>query len=311
MNVGAFLTKAARVHPTRVAVTDGSRVLRYAESSTRRRRPSPTACGAEVTRPAIASLSSWPTGWSTSRCCLACSRAGLVAVPVNAKLHASELGFILEHARPRAVVYSAKTSDTVEAGLLATAGVERIDVDRQGPSSLAAIAADGDAAGFADTEVDADDAAWMFYTSGTTGRPKGAMLSHRNLCTSAINALADICDFQPEDVVLHVAPLSHGSGLYALPSIARAAKNIIYVGGSFDAEDVLATAARERVTIMAFLAPTMIHMLLEAGREHMVPFPRFGASSMAAARSTPGWRRRRSSGSARCSCSSTGWVSRR
>jgi acyl-CoA synthetase (AMP-forming)/AMP-acid ligase II len=270
MNVGAFLTKAARVHPTRVAVTDGSRVLRYAEldaqaaafaDGLRRRGYAP---GDRVVIFMANRLEYFTVLFGLFK-------GGLVAVPVNAKLHASELHFILEHARPRAVVYSAKTSDTVEAGLLATAGVERIDVDRQGPSSLAAIAADGHAAGFADIEVDADDAAWMFYTSGTTGRPKGAMLSHRNLCTSAINALADICDFQPEDVVLHVAPLSHGSGLYALPSIARAAKNIIYVGGSFDAEDVLATAARERVTIMAFLAPTMIHMLLEAGREHTIP----------------------------------------
>jgi acyl-CoA synthetase (AMP-forming)/AMP-acid ligase II len=97
------------------------------------------------------------------------------------------------------------------------------------------------------------------------------MLTHRNLCASAMNALADICDFQPEDVVLHVAPLSHGSGIYALPSIARAAKNIVYAGGSFDADDVLATAHREGVTIIAFLAPTMIHMLLDADPELAVP----------------------------------------
>ena len=52
-----------------------------------------------------------------------------------------------------------------------------------------------------------------------------------------LRTLQQANDFQPEDVVLHVAPLSHGSGIYALPSIARAAKNIVYPGGSFDAED--------------------------------------------------------------------------
>jgi long-chain acyl-CoA synthetase len=184
-------------------------------------------------------------------------------VPVNAKLHPSELAFILEHSGARAVVFSAKTRETVEAALASVAGVERIDVDGDWAS--------GDPSGFADAEVDPNDTAWLFYTSGTTGRPKGAMLTHRNLCASAMNALADICDFQPEDVVLHVAPLSHGSGIYALPSIARAAKNIIYPGASFDAEDVLATVARERVTVIAFLAPTMIHMLLAAGPERAVP----------------------------------------
>jgi acyl-CoA synthetase (AMP-forming)/AMP-acid ligase II len=86
-----------------------------------------------------------------------------------------------------------------------------------------------------------------------------------------MNALADICDFQPEDVVLHVAPLSHGSGFYAIPSIARGSENIVYPGDSFDAEDVLAVAERERVTVIAFLAPTMIHMLLDAGPGLTVP----------------------------------------
>ena len=262
MNVGAFLTKAARAYPARVAVTDGSSELRYAELEAQaaafadglRRR------GYKAGDRVVIFMPNRPEYFTVL---FGLFKGGFVAVPVNAKLHTSELGFILEHSGARAVVFSAKTSDTVEAALLSVPGVERIDVDRSGAS--------GDPSGFADEEVDANDPAWMFYTSGTTGRPKGAMLSHRNLCASAMNALADICDFQPEDVVLHVAPLSHGSGIYALPSIARASKNIVYPGGSFDAEDILATAGREQVTIIAFLAPTMIHMLLDADPRHTVP----------------------------------------
>ena len=262
MNVGAFLTKAARVYPARVAVTDGSTELRYDELDARaaafadglRRR------GYEPGDRVVIFMPNRPEYFTVL---FGLFKGGFVAVPVNAKLHSSELGFILEHSGARAVVFSAKTSDTVEVALRSVPGVERIDIDRSGAS--------GDPSGFADAEVDANDPAWMFYTSGTTGRPKGAMLSHRNLCASAMNALADICDFQPEDVVLHVAPLSHGSGIYALPSIARASKNIVYPGGSFDAEDILATAAREQVTIIAFLAPTMIHMLLDTDPKLTVP----------------------------------------
>ncbi len=262
MNVGAFLTKAAHVHPARAALTDGSTELRYDELDTQ------AAAFADGLRrrgyePGDRVVIFMPNRIEYLTVLFGLFKGGFTAVPVNAKLHASELGFILGHSGARAVVFSAKTSEAVEAALRTVPGAERIDVDRGLPS--------GDPSGFADAEVDPSDPAWMFYTSGTTGRPKGAMLSHRNLCASAMNALADICDFQPEDVVLHVAPLSHGSGIYALPSIARAAKNIVYPGGSFDAEDILATAAREGVTIIAFLAPTMIHMLLDAGPEHAVP----------------------------------------
>lgn len=270
MNVGAFLTKAARVHPARVAVTDGSTELRYDELEAQAaafadglQRKGYTA-GDRV-------VMFMPNRAEYFTVLFGLFKGGFVAVPVNAKLHSTELSFILEHSGARAVVFSAKTSDIVEAALMSVSGIEQIDVDQSGPSSLAAIGASGDSSGFVDEEVDPNDVAWMFYTSGTTGRPKGAMLSHRNLCASAMNALADVCDFQPEDVVLHVAPLSHGSGLYTLPSIARGSKNVVYGGASFDPNDVLATVDREQATIIAFLAPTMIHMLLDAHPEHATP----------------------------------------
>ena len=300
MNVGAFLTKAARAHPARVAVTDGSSELRYAELDARAAafadglRSRGYAAGDRV-------VIFMPNRPEYLIAMFGLFKGGLVAVPVNAKLHSAELAFILEHSGARAVVFSAKTGEAVEAALASVSGVERIDVDGDWAS--------GDPSGFADAEVDPDDTAWLFYTSGTTGRPKGAMLSHRNLCASAMNALPTSATSSPRTSCCTWRRCRTGSGLYALPSIARAAKNIIYPGGSFDADDVLATARREGVTVIAFLAPTMIHMLLDAGPAHVVPT--FGACPTAARRSTPGWRRRRSSGSARCSRSSTEWASRR
>jgi acyl-CoA synthetase (AMP-forming)/AMP-acid ligase II len=116
-----------------------------------------------------------------------------------------------------------------------------------------------------------DDPAWLFYTSGTTGLPKGAVLSHRNLIAMAVNCLADICSFQHDDRLLHVAPLSHGSGMYLIPALSRGAENIINADGGFDPDRVLRFVANERVTVLPFLAPTMIVRLLEADPAIRVP----------------------------------------
>jgi long-chain acyl-CoA synthetase len=190
-------------------------------------------------------------------------RAGLVAVPINARLHPSELDYILHHCEAEALLLGADGPEarsslphapklTIVAGGPAEAGISFDDV-------LAA----GDPAA-RDEEVDPHDLAWLFYTSGTTGRPKGAELSHRNLARATVSCLAEVCSFQPEDVLLHVAPLSHGSGLYLIPALARGSENVIFPHARFDAAEALAMIARERATVVPFLAPTMIVMLLAA-----------------------------------------------
>ena len=109
--------------------------------------------------------------------------------------------------------------------------------------------------------TEAEDVPWLFYTSGTTGRPKGAMLTHGNLDYAITSYLADVLPIDCEHAALHAAPLSHGSGFHALANVARGAANVILFPRHFDPPNVLAAIERYRITNL-FLAPTMIKLLL-------------------------------------------------
>jgi acyl-CoA synthetase (AMP-forming)/AMP-acid ligase II len=112
--------------------------------------------------------------------------------------------------------------------------------------------------------VASDTPAWLFYTSGTTGRPKGATLSHGNLLEMVMACLANVTDYRSSDVVLHAAPLTHGAGLYALAATARGACHLVPPSPPFDPAGTLETIGRRRATVVSFVTPTMVRLLLDA-----------------------------------------------
>jgi acyl-CoA synthetase (AMP-forming)/AMP-acid ligase II len=107
--------------------------------------------------------------------------------------------------------------------------------------------------------------AWLFYTSGTTGRSKGAMLSHRSLTAMTVAHLADIDSPDEECSLIHGAPMSHGSGLYVLPYVLRGARQVVPTSGAFDPDEFLDLCGHHPGS-SAFLAPTMVQRLVETGR---------------------------------------------
>ena len=182
--------------------------------------------------------------------------AGLVAVPVNAKLHASEIVQILEDAQAAAVFVSPKLADDLAVALHAISAVA-CDTTVIGDAEYASYLASDP---FRPAVTAPETLAWLFYTSGTTGRSKGAMLSHRNLLAMTVAYLADVDTVDERASLLHAAPMSHGSGLYILPYVARGARHVIPASFGFEPAELLDLCDRHP-DCAAFLAPTMVQRL--------------------------------------------------
>ncbi|MEZ5816476.1 MAG: long-chain fatty acid--CoA ligase [Hyphomicrobiaceae bacterium] len=181
-------------------------------------------------------------------------RAGLAAVPINNKLHPKELQWILENASAKLCVV---TPDLAEK-------LGELPPGTGMPPVIATGTADYDAllqgSPMSDGPAEPTDEAWLFYTSGTTGRPKGAVLTHRNLLFMVHAYYADIDHLGPDDTMLHAAPMTHGSGLYGLACLLKGGHNVV-VPGSFDPEQIFAALARHR-SVSFFAAPTMVSRLI-------------------------------------------------
>jgi acyl-CoA synthetase (AMP-forming)/AMP-acid ligase II len=181
--------------------------------------------------------------------------AECVYLPINYKLHPREMQQILDDAAAAVVFASPKiaaelapvTSVPVEViddgGYDARFGAEPVPTPCTDPAELA----------------------WLFYTSGTTGRSKGAMLSHRNLMAMTVSHLADFDSPDEACGLIHGAPMSHGSGLYIPPYVLRGARQVIPASGAFEPDEFL-DLCEHHPGCSAFLAPTMVQRLVQTGR---------------------------------------------
>jgi acyl-CoA synthetase (AMP-forming)/AMP-acid ligase II len=195
--------------------------------------------------------------WQALALYLACLRAGAVYLPLNTAYPLAELEYFLADSEPKLVVCRPEN----EVGVLALAGklgipaIETLGVN--GDGSLVTAAADAPVTPAATRGP--DDLAAILYTSGTTGRSKGAMLTHDNLLSNAL-VLKDYWRFSERDVLLHTLPIFHTHGLFVACNVVLAAGASMVFLPKFDAAEVL--RLMPRATAMMGV-PTFYVRLLE------------------------------------------------
>ncbi len=195
-------------------------------------------------------------------CQWGCWVAGIVTVKVNSKLHAREFEYILGHSGAKVCLTTADVAGNVNDGAAGVPDLKHV-IEIGTPDYDALLAGEPAAV----QPLDRDDVAWLFYTSGTTGKPKGAMLTHGNLLAMTTSYFLDIDQVSPGDAILHPAPMSHGSGCYVLPNVAMGACQVIPESGGFDPAEILELHGAWPGTSM-FAAPTMITRLVAHMEAH-------------------------------------------
>jgi long-chain acyl-CoA synthetase len=179
--------------------------------------------------------------------------AGLVVVPVNAKLHTREAEWIIDNAQARWAFVTHDVAPEQLAGLEHQIDVETSDADALMEPFVTTAAP---------TQRQPQDIAWLFYTSGTTGRPKGVMLTHRNLMTMGLNYFVDVDNVTAADAMVYGAPMSHGAGIYAIPHLMAGARHVVPTSGGVDPAELFALG-RALGPLSTFAAPTIVKRLVD------------------------------------------------
>ena len=264
MNVGTWLLRSAKRHPERIAVRHGDTILSWTELAQR----SQSLANALIERglePGDRVAIVQPNGSHYIESLFGIFLAGCAAVPINYALHPKEATYIIRDAEASALIHGGSQSSALielcqempnlKFQVTLESGMEALDYEDLVSTAVAT---------FTPVAVTSTDPAWLFYTSGTTGKPKGVIWTHRMIRIMVMNYLADVYSLQPDDVVLHMAPMSHGSGTVGLSGIARGSETVILDTSSFIPERAYELVSCYGVTNIAFAAPTQIVKMLQA-----------------------------------------------
>jgi len=258
VNLAQLLVRAARVHPERPAVLLGKRPQwTYGELAARTAHLAGHLRDSLKLQPGDRVAICMTNHVAYLEVLYAAWWAGLAVVPINAKLHPREVEFILGDAGAAVLFVSDDLAAELQPLLGSLAALRQVFTPGE-PAYEAALAAPA----VPPAQRAPDDLAWLFYTSGTTGRPKGVMQTHRNLYAMTSCYFIDVDDVQAEDAIVYAAPMSHGAGLYNFAFVARAARHIVPASGGFDPAELVALS-QSVGRLCLFAAPTMVKRLVE------------------------------------------------
>lgn len=261
--VAALYDRAVQHGGDRVAVTDGDRALTYRALGDRALRLAAALQALGLDRgDRVAFLMANCTDYVA--CEYAVAAIGATRVPLAALLGDDDHAYMVGFARCRVLVYHAKFTDRVVALAARLGGVEYYVRVGDGPAlpaghlALEALLANH-APRPAPVRIDPEDAAGIYFTGGTTGRPKGVMLSHRSWFHTCYAEMLDFGLGWRETFVI-ATPMTHAAGCLLLPVLLRQGRCVLL--DRFEPALLLGTIARERATA-TLLVPTMIYMLLD------------------------------------------------
>jgi long-chain acyl-CoA synthetase len=268
VNVADLLRHSADLHPSRTAIDSGSRQLTYAELDRLADRVVGMLAGRGMRQGDRVALM-LPNGPEFPALYYGILRAGGIVVPMNPLLKSREIAYQLSDCAVRwaFVVEGPATAEATTAAEGTTATVLTVPTDRPGEllgevlsepvGGLAAVPASGPAE---------DDTAVILYTSGTTGTPKGAQLTHAGLVRNTQICAEQLFRLSCEDIVLGCLPLFHIFGQSCAMNAAISAGARLTLEPRFDAAHVLQTIEAQRVTVFAGV-PTMYGALLAAAAD--------------------------------------------
>jgi fatty-acyl-CoA synthase len=262
MNLAQFLRQAAKRYAGEIALVWGERHWTWAELDRRVDAMAVALAGRGIgkgDRVLVQSKNCNQMFEST----FACFRLGAVWVPTNFRLTADEVAYLAKASGAAAMICGAEFPDHVAAAKQAAPSI-RVTISIGAAlfgDDYDALVAEYDRQNAPEAAVERDDPCWFFFTSGTTGRPKAAVLTHGQMGFVVTNHL---CDLMPatthRDASLVVAPLSHGAGIHQLAQVARGVKTVLLGSEKFDAAEAWRLIEQWRVSNM-FTVPTILNML--------------------------------------------------